>query len=811
MADTPYFLKNGGEMGSLMRAFDWSSTPVGEPSGWPQVLKTTISTILSSRFPMFLWWGDDLIQFYNDAYRPSLGENGKHPKALGQKAVDCWAEIWDVIYPLILQVKTTGDPTWSENQHIPIFRNGRLEDVYWTFGYSAIYEEDGQIGGVLVICNETTERVLSEIKYSQSQRNILDLFEQAPVGIATIVEKDLTFTMANAFYGELVGRSPIDIVGKPLLEALPEIGGQGFDQLLRNVIETGHPYIANEVSVKLLRNGGLENVYVDLTYQPKFDPDGTKGVLVVATDVTQQVRSRLKVEQSEAQMRAIIAAAPAGIGLFVGRDLIVEMPNQTFIDIVGKGWDIVGKPLREAMPELLTEGQPFLKILDDVYTTGVMFQSFGSQVKIIQHGVMTYNYYNITYTPIRNENGDVYAILDIAIDVTDSVLSMKKAEDAERALLGAIELAELATWQYDIHTSTFHYSPRFLDWLGMAENMPGQTESPSPREFQSYVMDGIQDAIRSEGTGIYRAEHPIVNRQTGQERIIQAQAHLVRDIDGVPQYLTGTAEDVTQERVLQKHLEWQVRERTQKLVEANAELQKSNSELERFAYIASHDLQEPLRKISTFASMFKAHSGSSDAKSIQYIERIQSSAERMSNLVRDILGFSRLSHSHDVFVRMDLTEIFRKILSDFELLVEQKGAVIQVRDLPVMDVIPLQIEQLFGNLISNSLKYSRPDIAPEISITAAILSDKEKERLGINLKKSYSRLEFRDNGIGFSPEYAEQIFQIFQRLHGKTDYEGTGIGLAMCRRIAQNHTGLIFASSEQGKGAVFTVVLPFTQ
>ena len=183
----------------------------------------------------------------------------------------------------------------------------------------------------------------------------------------------------------------------------------------------------------------------------------------------------------------------------------------------------------------------------------------------------------------------------------------------------------------------------------------------------------------------------------------------------------------------------------------------------------------------------------------------------MSNLVRDILGFSRLSHSHDIFVRMDLTEIFRKILSDFELLVEQKGAVIQVRDLPVMDVIPLQIEQLFGNLISNSLKYSRPDIAPEISITAAILSDKEKERLGINVKKSYSRLEFRDNGIGFSPEYAEQIFQIFQRLHGKTDYEGTGIGLAMCRRIAQNHSGLIFASSEQGKGAVFTVVLPFTQ
>ncbi len=148
-------------MGQLIREFDWSQTVLGAPEGWSQSLLTTISIILNSRFPMFLWWGPELIQFYNDAYRPSLGQNGKHPKALGQRGEDCWSEIWPVIKPLIDQVLSGGESTWSENQLIPIYRNNKLEDVYWTFSYSKVVDETGNPGGVLVICNETTEQVQS--------------------------------------------------------------------------------------------------------------------------------------------------------------------------------------------------------------------------------------------------------------------------------------------------------------------------------------------------------------------------------------------------------------------------------------------------------------------------------------------------------------------------------------------------------------------------------------------------------------------------------------------------------------------------
>src|ERR1700733_14142290 len=150
-------LQSGGEMGTLTREKDWSQTSLGSPEYWPQSLRTTLGIILSSKFPMFLWWGPELIQFYNDAYRPSLGNNGKHPSAVGQKGEDCWQEIWPIIKPLIDQVLNTGEATWSEDQLIPIYRNGRLEDVYWTFSYSPVIDESGTPAGVLVTCTETTD------------------------------------------------------------------------------------------------------------------------------------------------------------------------------------------------------------------------------------------------------------------------------------------------------------------------------------------------------------------------------------------------------------------------------------------------------------------------------------------------------------------------------------------------------------------------------------------------------------------------------------------------------------------------------
>ena len=180
-----HYLKGGGEMGELIRSFDWKLTPLGPPENWPLSLLITVSILLQSRFPMFLWWGPQLVQFYNDAYRPSLGTDGKHPKALGQFGEDCWPEIWPVIKPLIDQVMANGESVWFENQLVPIFRNGRLEDVYWTFSYSRVTGEYGEPAGVLVICNETTASVLVAKRLRKSEKRFRFMLNAIPQHVWT--------------------------------------------------------------------------------------------------------------------------------------------------------------------------------------------------------------------------------------------------------------------------------------------------------------------------------------------------------------------------------------------------------------------------------------------------------------------------------------------------------------------------------------------------------------------------------------------------------------------------------------------------
>lgn len=180
--DQPAYLKylqHGGEMGRLIRNYNWADSVLGAPDTWPAGLLTTLGIMLNSSFPMVLWWGPELIQFYNDTYRPSLGNNGKHPKALGQRAENCWPEVWPVIEPLIKQVITGGESVWSENQLIPIYRNNKLEDVYWTFSYSKVPDENGEAAGVLAICNETTEQVKSYYAVQQANRELEQAIEAA--------------------------------------------------------------------------------------------------------------------------------------------------------------------------------------------------------------------------------------------------------------------------------------------------------------------------------------------------------------------------------------------------------------------------------------------------------------------------------------------------------------------------------------------------------------------------------------------------------------------------------------------------------
>jgi hypothetical protein len=185
-----------GEMAELTRSYHWDSMSIGAIETWPDLLLNTVNTLLSSRQPMFLWWGEELIQFYNDAYRPSLGAD-KHPSALGQKGEDCWPEIWPVISPLIAAVMERGESYWSEDQLIPIYRDGQLVDVYWTFSYSPVWDSCGKVRGTLVVCSETTGKVLAERALLFERARLLEVLQQAPAFFALLQGPDHVITMVN--------------------------------------------------------------------------------------------------------------------------------------------------------------------------------------------------------------------------------------------------------------------------------------------------------------------------------------------------------------------------------------------------------------------------------------------------------------------------------------------------------------------------------------------------------------------------------------------------------------------------------------
>jgi two-component system CheB/CheR fusion protein len=269
-------------------------------------------------------------------------------------------------------------------------------------------------------------------------------------------------------------------------------------------------------------------------------------------------------------------------------------------------------------------------------------------------------------------------------------------------------------------------------------------------------------------------------------------------------------EDISAHKQIQHELEKRVRERTADLLQTNRELERSNSELKQFAYVASHDLQEPLRKIMTFSDrLHHQFSAQLPEKGRDFIEKITSSTQRMSKLINDLLNFSKTSPQNEPFTKTELNNIIKNVLTDFEEIIKEKQAAINIGPLPVMQAIPVQMEQLFHNLISNALKFTHKKRKPVISITTRPFDQNQLVRFPrLNPNSTYCEIIVQDNGIGFNEAYAEQIFIIFQRLYDNKDFPGTGIGLALCRKIVNNHNGELYAISKENKGAAFHIILP---
>ena len=414
--------------------------------------------------------------------------------------------------------------------------------------------------------------------------------------------------------------------------------------------------------------------------------------------------------------------------------------------------------------------------------------------------------YQIYITPIFTITIVILTLILIILSFIKINNDLKKLKDANDLLMFSKEssdqaeiLGNYSSWVWNLDNNELLYSDNQYRLLGCKpQEFEPQEDSilkyihPEDVPFIINIIKDIQIFQK-----LSTIEFRIVRKDNGEIRYLKSVGKLVLNNLG-QRNIIGTNSDVTLERLASLEIQ-----------ERNLELERSNNELASFNHVASHDLQEPLRKIQTFISRFSEDDKAKLSENARgYLSKIEDSSSRMRVLIDDLLLFSRTNKSEKIFYKTDLNEILENSKNEFSQTIIDKKAVITSSNLPTTDAITFQIQQLFNNLIGNSLKYSRENEPVNISITSELILDVDYPILNTRNNDRYHKITFIDNGMGFEQEFNEKIFVLFNRLHPINDFPGTGIGLTICKKIAENHKGFLFAEGHPNQGATFNLFLP---
>lgn len=660
-------------------------------------------------------------------------------------------------------------------------------------------------------CKETANRTALVNKFRAIEPHFRTFAQGAAVGMVVLTGPDHEVHIVNDAYAQLVGRQREELLGQRLFDVIPE-GRSHFHPYLEKVRVGGEPLFLYEYPYNVGTNGERKQGFLSLVYQPFREREQVVGVMVLCQEVTAQVAERRKGRESERNLELAVEIGELGVYSF---DLATRIGTYSPLLMKWFGLATAELPLSEVLFRIHPDDrQSVISRIEQSMqdTTSTKYDQTYRLVNPLSGQVR----YVRSMSRVVIDDGVPIFLNGIVQDVTSEMLSKKELEESENNLRNMILQAPVAI--------CILKGPRFVIdiannamlelWNKTAEEAQGKGMFEVLPETREQGYEEALNAVLHTGKQIHSKEVPFAPLKNGipVPVLIDFSLEPLRNADGRVYGVLGMAIEVTDQVNARRKIEQLVAERTSALEQSNERLQRSNADLEQFAYIASHDLQEPLRKVMLFIEMLRSslQQGSrEDAE--KYFEKIEYSAARMQALIRDVLAYSQLSKPQGGHVQTDLNGIIEDMLSDYELLVSQTGACVDSQALPTIEAIPLQMTQLFSNLLSNALKFVHAGRQPLITIRARPVPEQELQSTQANHHLPYWEISFHDNGIGFGQEHASKIFLIFQRLHGANEYAGTGIGLALCKKIAQNHHGDIRAFSEPGSGTTFTIMLPGTQ
>ncbi len=798
--------------------------------------ESTVATALYAGPEIRLQYANDMMLTYW----------GKGKNIIGKPLKDFLPELTSQPFSAYLEaVFTSGKSYTGVEEKADLLVDGKLQTFYFNFTYKALRDKKGEIYGIHHMAIDVTDQVLAKKALEESLAHFRQLADLMPAKISN-ADAQGNVTYFNKHWLDFSGYDfeALRDFGYHKIMHPDEVGE--FRKRLQKAEETG---TVLEMEMRFRNKEGGYRWHLNLASPVKDENGSVKMWVGSTTDIHEQKIVAEKIKVSEERFRLLVQQAPVAICVVRGDDYVVETINVRMAEFWGRTIEqVLHKPIFEVLTELSDQG--FEQLVDNVYNTGERFVAQELPINLMRNGKLENAYVTFVYEPLRDADGSITGVMALAHEITDQVVARTKIEESETKFRLLMNSIPQKITNADADGKLLFFNQQWVNDTGLTlEELKngGWEESIHPEDFE-LTTNNWKHSVR---TGeAFDMECRIQNKEGGY-RWHLSKVVPIRDENKKILMWVGSNTDIHEQKGEKDALERAVLERTkeleqlnQKLVFQNEEKEKratelviannelafqneekekratelmiANKELEAFNYISSHDLQEPLRKIQMFSNRIQETENAQLSETGKdYFLRINKAANRMQTLIRDLLTYSKIKESERKLEKTDLNKVVDEVKNELKETIIEKGATVESNDLCEVNVSPFHLRQLIINLIGNALKFSGPDGPPHVIIRSEnvkgdrLINEQVDLSTGkLSLHKNYCHITVADNGIGFNPKYRDKIFELFQRLHGTDQYEGTGIGLAIVKKIVENHHGIITATSELNKGTTFDIYIP---